>query len=444
MRPAPCPPPQPRAWSRWWARRKGAFAHRTNSVLDTSALARGNHCDEYVSASAPGFCFHRSSDHLHLTQPRPTERSGRRARPGRRRFRRARSAIPQADGAVSHHRAARHDHHRHRRTASLSRAGQRTCHPLWHRGRPRRLSVAGAVEYFAQGGMAGLDAPAGNDRTPALSAALHGRRSRQPARCARALSRRHGVPHPRHQPPGHDRYRGLVGMFPAGQCRRQRPLRSRTRRHQGHQAAEASAIVRGPSKKFSRSSGETHPMRSFRSGLLIGIAIAVAVGAVAIVYQRYDTNTLKRTMRRDAVLCGVNTGLPGFSTPDDKGNWSGFDVDFCRAVAAAIFDNPDKVKFVALDASERFKELQNRKVDILSRNSTWSMSRETGYDLYFPAVAYYDGQGFMVPSSRKVDSGLALDGSKVCVQDATTSQLNLSDYFRTNNMKYQEEKFSKL
>src|SRR6478672_2488955 len=151
-------------------------------------------------------------------------------------------------------------------------------------------------------------------------------------------------------------------------------------------------------------------MRTFRSGLLIGLAIAVLVGALALVYERYDTNTLKRTIRRDAVLCGVNTGLPGFSTPDDKGNWSGFDVDFCRAIASAIFDDPTKVQFVPLDANERFKELQNRKVDILSRNSTWSMSRETSYDLYFPAVAYYDGAGFMIPRSRNIDSALALDG----------------------------------
>jgi general L-amino acid transport system substrate-binding protein len=153
-------------------------------------------------------------------------------------------------------------------------------------------------------------------------------------------------------------------------------------------------------------------MRTFRTGLLIGLAIAVAIGGAAITYERYDTKTLKRTIRRDAVLCGVNTGLPGFSIPDDKGSWTGFDVDFCRAVAAAIFDDPKKVKFVALDANERFKELQSRKVDILSRNSTWSMSRETNYDLYFPAVAYYDGEGFMVPASRKIDSALALDGSK--------------------------------
>jgi len=185
-------------------------------------------------------------------------------------------------------------------------------------------------------------------------------------------------------------------------------------------------------------------MGTFRGGLLIGLAVAVAVAAIAITYERYDTRTLKRTMRRGEVLCGVNRGLPGFSAPDDKGNWTGFDVDFCRAVAAAIFDDPARTRFVPLDANERFKELQNRKVDILSRNSTWSMSRETNYDLYFPAVAYYDGEGFMVPASRKVDSALDLGDSKVCVQSDTTTQLNLADYFRANNLKYQEMKFTKL
>jgi general L-amino acid transport system substrate-binding protein len=183
---------------------------------------------------------------------------------------------------------------------------------------------------------------------------------------------------------------------------------------------------------------------TFRGGLLIGLAVAVAVAATAIAYERYDTRTLKRTVRRGEVLCGVNAGLPGFSIPDDKGNWTGFDVDFCRAVAAAIFDDPKKARFVPLDASERFKELQSRKVDILSRNSTWSMSRETSYDLYFPAVAYYDGEGFMLPRARNIDSALNLDGSKVCVQSETTTQLNLADYFRANNMKYQEMKFAKL
>ncbi|GAB1716988.1 MAG: amino acid ABC transporter substrate-binding protein, PAAT family [Nitrobacter sp.] len=185
-------------------------------------------------------------------------------------------------------------------------------------------------------------------------------------------------------------------------------------------------------------------MRTFRSGLLIGLAIATAIAAMAITYERYDTKTLKRTLRRDAVFCGVNTGLPGFSNLDEKGNWSGFDVDFCRAVAAAIFDDPTKVKFVPLDANESFKELQSRKIDILARNSTWSMSRETNYDLYFPAVAYYDGEGFMLRTSRKAASALDLGGTKICVQDGTTTRLNLADYFKANNLKYEEMKFKKL
>jgi general L-amino acid transport system substrate-binding protein len=184
--------------------------------------------------------------------------------------------------------------------------------------------------------------------------------------------------------------------------------------------------------------------RTFGLGLAIGLAVAVLVGAAATVYEFYDTRTLKRTVRRGEVFCGVNKGLPGFSIPDDKGNWTGFDVDFCRAVAAAIFNDPSKAKFIPLDANERFKELQNRTVDILSRNSTWDMSREQNYDLYFPAVAYYDGQGFMVPRSRKIDSALDLNGSKVCVQGGTTTELNLADYFHANNMKYEEVKFPQL
>jgi general L-amino acid transport system substrate-binding protein len=180
---------------------------------------------------------------------------------------------------------------------------------------------------------------------------------------------------------------------------------------------------------------------NFRTGLLIGCAIALAVAAAAITYQRYDTKTLKRTVRRDAVYCGVNTGLPGFSARDDKGNWSGFDVDFCRAIAAAIFDDPKKVNFVPLDAKERFTELGNRKVDVLARNSTWTMSRETEYYLHFAGVSYYDGQGFMVPRAANKSSALELDGSKVCVQGDTTTELNLGDYFRANNMKYEEKKF---
>ena len=180
---------------------------------------------------------------------------------------------------------------------------------------------------------------------------------------------------------------------------------------------------------------------NFRTGLLIGCAIAVAVAAAAFTYERYDTKTLKRTVRRDAVHCGVNSGLPGFSNVDDKGAWSGFDVDFCRAIAAAIFNDPKKVKFVPLDAKERFTELGKRKVDVLARNSTWTMSRETEYALHFASVSYYDGQGFMVPRSRNISSALELDGSKVCVQSETTTELNIGDYFGANNIKYQVLKF---
>jgi general L-amino acid transport system substrate-binding protein len=180
---------------------------------------------------------------------------------------------------------------------------------------------------------------------------------------------------------------------------------------------------------------------NFATGLLIGCVIALAVAAAAITYERYDTKTLKRTVRRDAVFCGVNTGLPGFSAKDDKGEWKGFDVDFCRAIAAAIFNDPKKVNFVPLDAKERFEELGKRKVDVLARNSTWTMSRETQYYLHFAGVSYYDGQGFMVPRARNIDSALALDGSKVCVQKDTTTELNLDDYFTTNHMKYEAKKF---
>ena len=183
---------------------------------------------------------------------------------------------------------------------------------------------------------------------------------------------------------------------------------------------------------------------NFRTGLLIGCLIAVAVAAAAVTYERYDTKTLKRTVRRDAVQCGVNTGLPGFSSVDDKGNWSGFDVDFCRAIAAAIFDDPKKVRFIPLESKERFEELGKRKVDVLARNSTWTMARETEYYLHFAGVSFYDGQGFMVPRSRNVESALALDGSKVCVQSDTTTELNLADYFGANNMKFEAKKFGSV
>jgi general L-amino acid transport system substrate-binding protein len=181
---------------------------------------------------------------------------------------------------------------------------------------------------------------------------------------------------------------------------------------------------------------------NFRTGLLLGCAIAIGVAAAAVGYERYDTKTLKRTRNREAVLCGVNPGLPGFAFLDPRGNWSGFDVDFCRAIAAAIFDDASKVNFIPLDASERFTELQKRKVDVLSRNSTWNMERETKYGLHFAAVSYYDGQGFMVPRARNADSSLELHDARVCVLADTTTALHLASYFGANHVKYREKKVS--
>lgn len=137
------------------------------------------------------------------------------------------------------------------------------------------------------------------------------------------------------------------------------------------------------------------------------------------------------------LLCGVNTGLGGFAAKGEDGAWSGFDVDFCKAVAVAALGDAAKVEYVPLTASERFDALKDGKIDVLSRNSTWTMGRETGYGLTFVGVTYYDGQGFMVPRSAEVFSALELTGSKVCVQGGTTTESNLSDYFGANNMTYE-------
>ncbi len=126
--------------------------------------------------------------------------------------------------------------------------------------------------------------------------------------------------------------------------------------------------------------------------------------------------------------------MAGFGLPDPQGNWTGFDVDFCRAIAAAIFNDPTKVKFVPLTAANRFTALQSGEIDVLSRNTTWTMSRDTTLGIDFAAVNYYDGQGFMVRKSLKVNSALELNGASVCVQQGTTTELNLADYFRANNM----------
>ena len=146
------------------------------------------------------------------------------------------------------------------------------------------------------------------------------------------------------------------------------------------------------------------------------------------------SQTLKAVKDRGQLICGANGTLAGFGLPDAQGNWVGFDVDFCRAIAAAIFDDPTKVKFVPLTAANRFTALQSGEVDVLSRNTTWTMSRDTSLGIDFAAVNYYDGQGFMVRKALKVNSALELNDAAVCVQQGTTTELNLADFFRTNHM----------
>ncbi len=167
--------------------------------------------------------------------------------------------------------------------------------------------------------------------------------------------------------------------------------------------------------------------------LLIGLALVILPVTAAA-----QAQTLKAVKDRGVLNCGVSQGLYGFSLADEKGNWSGLDVDFCRALAAAIFDDASKVKFVPVTTNERFQALQSGAIDVLSRNSTWTLSRETDYKLNFAGVLYYDGQGFMLRKALNINSALDLDGKKVCVQSGTTTELNLKDFFTTNNMKFEE------
>ena len=148
-------------------------------------------------------------------------------------------------------------------------------------------------------------------------------------------------------------------------------------------------------------------------------------------------STLEAVKEKGFLSCGVNTGLPGFSSPDEKGSWSGMDVDFCRGVAAAVLGDASKVKFIPLTAKERFTALQSGEIDLLSRNTTWTLTRDATLGLNFAGVSYYDGQGFMVSKDLGVTSAKELDGAAVCILAGTTTEINLADYFRTNGMKYQ-------
>ena len=166
-------------------------------------------------------------------------------------------------------------------------------------------------------------------------------------------------------------------------------------------------------------------MKRFANILVLGL-VFMAQSAAA--------QTLKTVKDRGVLNCGSNGTLAGFGLPDADGKWVGLDVDLCRAVAAAIFNDAEKVKFVPLSAKDRFTALQSGDVDLLARDTTWTSSRDSSLGLTFAGVNYYDGQGFMVRKALKVNSALELNGASVCVQQGTTTELNLSDFFRSHNM----------
>jgi len=181
-------------------------------------------------------------------------------------------------------------------------------------------------------------------------------------------------------------------------------------------------------------------MRKVATVVALGSALALTFATLPAQAQ----STLDAVKSKGFVQCGVNTGLAGFSQPDSKGEWKGLDVDLCRAVAAAVFGDAAKVRYTPLTAQQRFTALQSGEIDILSRNTTWTLSRDTSLGLNFAGVIYYDGQGFMVPKKLNVKSAKQLNGATVCVQPGTTTELNLADYFRANNMTFKPVVIEKL
>jgi len=175
----------------------------------------------------------------------------------------------------------------------------------------------------------------------------------------------------------------------------------------------------------------------------LALAAAFAGGALATV-PAHAGKDLDAVKSRGALVCGVNTALPGFSAADSQGKWSGMDVDYCRALAAAILGDANKVRFSPLTAQQRFTALQSGEIDVLSRNTTWTLTRDASLGMHFVGVFFYDGQGFMVPKSLKVTSAKQLKGATVCVQSGTTTELNLTDYSRANNLQMKPVVFEKV
>jgi len=176
---------------------------------------------------------------------------------------------------------------------------------------------------------------------------------------------------------------------------------------------------------------------------LAALGVAGAMIASTAMADGHGNSTLAQVKEKGFIQCGVSQGLPGFSNADDSGNWTGLDVDLCRAVAAAVFGDSDAVKFTPLSAKQRFTALASGEIDILSRNTTWTMTRDTQLGLNFAGVNYYDGQGMMVPAALGVTSALELDGANICTNTGTTTELNITDFFRANGMSFNLVAFEK-
>lgn len=174
--------------------------------------------------------------------------------------------------------------------------------------------------------------------------------------------------------------------------------------------------------------------------LVLSTAVAAVLG---LTVSAASATTLEDVKAKGSIQCGVSQGLPGFSNTDDAGAWTGLDVDYCRAMAAAVLGDADAVKYTPLSAKERFTALQSGEIDVLSRNTTWTMGRDTALGLNFAGVTYYDGQGFMVRKDLGISSALELSGASVCTNTGTTTELNVADYFRANNMPYEIVAFEK-
>ncbi|MGC4061538.1 MAG: amino acid ABC transporter substrate-binding protein [Aquabacterium sp.] len=164
------------------------------------------------------------------------------------------------------------------------------------------------------------------------------------------------------------------------------------------------------------------------------IHIGLVLAASLSTSQAFAGKTLDAIKQRGHLLCGVSTGVAGFSAPDDKGHWSGFDVDVCRALAAAVLGDAEKVNFVPLNSQQRFTALQSSQIDVLSRNTSWTLTRDASLGFNFAAITYFDGQGFLIPKKLKVTSAKQLKNAQVCVQSGTTTEKNLADYSKANKL----------